>query len=207
MTLDALLNAFVTLFVTIDPPGLAAMSLALTAGMNRQERGQVALRSVIIGTLILTVFMLAGSALLSALGITMPAFRVAGGLLLFYIAFEMVFEKRQSRHEEAAKRAITKDDIRNVAVFPLAVPLIAGPGAISASIILASEFADPLARLALFGILLSVSLILYLTLLLADRVNNLIGDTGRNIMTRLLGILLAALAVQFIADGAKSLAG
>ena len=206
MNTDLLINAFVTLFVTIDPPGLAAISLGLTVGMNTAQRRQVALRGVLIGTTILITFMMIGAALLSTLGITMEAFRVAGGLLLFYIAFEMVFEKRQERHEKSTERAITRDDIHNAAVFPLAIPLIAGPGSISASILLASEFSTPIERITLIGILLGIAVLLYLALALADKVDHLIGDTGRIVATRLLGILLAALSVQYIADGVRNLA-
>ncbi len=205
MTLDLLLNAFITLFVTIDPPGLAAISLGLTLGMNTQQRRQVALRGVIIGTTILIAFMVFGATVLNTMGITMGAFRVAGGLLLFFIAFEMVFEKRQERHEKSAQRAITRDDIQNIAVFPLAIPLIAGPGSISASILLASQFSTPVERAALIGILLTISLLLFTALLLADKLDKLIGDTGRVIASRLLGILLAALSVQYIADGIRNL--
>lgn len=206
MSFDQLLNAFVTLFVTIDPPGLAAVSLGITVGMSPPQRREVALRGVIIGTIILVVFMVIGGSLLSTLGITMPAFRVAGGLLLFFIAFEMVFEKRQERQEKSTQRAITRADVQNVAVFPLAIPLIAGPGSISASILLASQFSAPLQRLTLVGILLGVMAILLMSLLLADQINRYIGDTGRVIATRLLGILLAALSVQYIADGVRELA-
>ncbi len=206
MNFDLLLNAFVTLFVTIDPPGLAAVSLGLTVGMNSKQRRQVALRGTIIGTIILVAFMMIGAPLLATLGITMEAFRVAGGLLLFYIAFEMVFEKRQERHEKSANRAITRDDIHNIAVFPLAIPLIAGPGSISASILLASQFTTPVERITLVGILLSIALLLYVSLALADKIDKLIGDTGRIIATRLLGILLAALSVQYISDGVRILA-
>src|SRR5690606_19696057 len=108
---DAILNAFVTLLVTIDPGGLAPLFLALTAGMNRAERHQVAVRASVIGFAVLVLFAIAGSAILSVLGITLAAFRVAGGLLLFVIAFEMIFERRQERHEKSATRAITKDTI------------------------------------------------------------------------------------------------
>ncbi len=205
MTFDLLLNAFITLFVTIDPPGLAAVSLGITVGMDTQQRRQVALRGVVIGTSLLVAFMIVGATLLNTLGITMGAFRVAGGLLLFFIAFEMVFEKRQERHEKSAKRAITRDDIQNIAVVPLAIPLIAGPGSISASILLASEFSTPVERATLIGILLSISLILFIALVLADKLNGIIGDTGRVIASRLLGILLAALSVQYIADGIRNL--
>ena len=126
-------NAFVTILVTIDPPGLAPLFLALTPGMTRSERSQVAIRSVVIGFAVLALFALAGPAILAVFGITLPAFRVAGGLLLFFIAFEMIFERRQDRKERSADTAVTRDHIRNIAAFPLAIPLMAGPGAISAS--------------------------------------------------------------------------
>ncbi|MEZ5809917.1 MAG: MarC family protein [Rhizobiaceae bacterium] len=202
---DAVLNAFVTLLVTIDPPGLAPLFLALTAGMNRGERRQVAVRATVIAFAVLALFAVAGSVILSVLGITLPAFRVAGGLLLFYIAFEMVFERRQERHEKSAKRAITKDMIRNIAVFPLAIPLLAGPGAISATILLAGEFAGPLPRVALVAIILAICALTWVVFLLSEPVDRLLGETGRTILTRLLGVILAALAVQFVADGVRAL--
>lgn len=202
---EAMLNALVTLLVTVDPPGLAPLFLGVTAGMNRAERGQVAVRACLIGLLVLTVFALAGSVILSVLGITLPAFRVAGGLLLFWIAFEMIFERRQERHEKSAKRAITRDEIHNIAAFPLAIPLIAGPGAISASVLLSGEFSEPLGKAALFGIIALVLLITYSVFVLAERIDAFLGETGRSILTRLLGVLLAALAVQFVSDGIKDL--
>lgn len=202
---EAILNAFITLLVTIDPAGLAPLFLALTSGMNRSERRQVATRATIIGFAILALFAVAGATILSVLGITLPAFRVAGGLLLFYIAFEMVFERRQERHEKSAKRAITSDMIRNIAVFPLAIPLLAGPGAISAAILLSGEFAEPAARAVLVGIILSIIILTWLVFLLSEPVDRLLGETGRSILTRLLGVILAALAVQFVADGVRAL--
>ncbi len=124
---DVAINALVTLLVTLDPPGLAPIFLVLTHGMNREQRKSVALRGVAISMAVLVAFILAGSAVLSVLGITLPAFRVAGGLLLFYIAFEMIFELRADRKAKTTEVAITRDHIANVAVFPLAIPLIAGP--------------------------------------------------------------------------------
>lgn len=202
---DILLNALVTLMVTIDPPGLAPLFLALTRGMNRKERGQVALRSSFIAFIVLTVFAIAGAQILALFGITLGAFRIAGGLLLFWIAFEMIFEKRQERHEKSAVVAITKDHIRNIAAFPLAIPLIAGPGAISATILLAGTFSDATSRLALIGIILICIASAYVVFFLAERVDRFLGETGRSILTRLLGVILAALAVQFVADGIKTL--
>lgn len=205
MNTDLVVQAVVTLFVTIDPVGLAPLFLAVTAGMNRAERRQVALRASIIAFCVFVLFALAGTLILSVFGITIPAFRVAGGLLLFWIAFEMVFERRQQRHENTAQRAITQDDIHGVSVFPLAIPLMAGPGAISATILLSGEFSGALDRTALIGIILAIIAMTYGVYLLAERVEGLLGETGRTVLTRLFGVILSALAVQFVADGVKAL--
>ena len=133
--MEQALSSFVTLFVTIDPPGLAPLFLALTAGMSRAERAQVAMRATVTAFGVLVLFAVAGIGILSVFGITIHAFRIAGGVLLFFIAFEMIFEKRHDRNEKSAEVA-QADHIRNIAVFPLAIPLIAGPGAISATILL-----------------------------------------------------------------------
>ena len=202
---DTLLNAFVTLLVTIDPPGLAPLFLALTGGMNRAERFQVSLRASIIGFVVMAVFAVAGAAILSLFGITLPAFRVAGGLLLFWIAFEMIFERRQERKNRSADKAITIDHIRNIAAFPLAIPLIAGPGAISATVLLSSAFGGIVGTLMLLAILAACILITFVVLVLSERIDRFLGETGRSILTRLLGVILAALAVQFVADGIKAL--
>ncbi|MBB6259547.1 multiple antibiotic resistance protein [Paenochrobactrum gallinarii] len=203
--IDAILSALVTLLVTIDPPGLAPLFLALTPGMNRQARNQVAKRATIIGFILLTIFAIAGAQIMSLFGISIGAFRVAGGLLLFWIAFEMIFEKRTERKEKSAEVAITKDHIHNIAAFPLAIPLIAGPGAISAVILLSDGLHAPVERSMLILVILACMAITYVTLLLAERVDRFLGETGRSILTRLLGVILAALAVQFVADGVKSL--
>lgn len=202
---DTLFNAFVTLLVTIDPPGLAPLFLALTGGMNRAERKQVGLRASVIGFGLLALFAVAGAAILNIFGITLPAFRVAGGLLLFYIAFEMIFERRQERKEKSADIAITKDHIHNIAAFPLAIPLIAGPGAISATVLLSGTFSTAGERSLLVLIIAACIALTYLVFLLAERVDGFLGETGRSILTRLLGVILAALAVQFVADGIKAL--
>lgn len=207
-TYDAIINAFVTLMVTIDPPGLAPIFLAMTTGMNRDQRYSVAVRSSIISLAVLIAFSLFGIAILEVLGITIHAFRVAGGLLLFYIAFEMIFEKRQERKEKLSETAITKDHIANVAVFPLAIPLIAGPGAISATILLSTQMGTDLTGKIVLAAILAFSICLVLlAFLAAELIDKLLGTTGRNILTRLLGVLLAALSVQFVADGAKALFG
>ncbi|MGN6548955.1 MAG: MarC family protein [Pararhizobium sp.] len=201
---DMLVNAIVTILVTIDPVGLAPIFLGLTTGMNRAERFQVALRACIIGGGVLIAFALAGSALLKLFGITLPAFRIAGGLLLFWIAFEMIFEKRQERHEKSAERAVTQDRIRNTAVFPLGIPLIAGPGAISAVILLSGTFDAPILKAELLVVLVGCLLVLLAALVIAERIDRFLGETGRTILTRLLGVILAALSVQFVMDGIRA---
>ncbi|MDF1600107.1 MarC family protein [Mesorhizobium sp. YIM 152430] len=202
---DAIFNAFVTLLVTIDPPGLAPLFLALTGGMNRAERAQVGLRASIIAFAILALFAVAGTTILAVFGITLPAFRVAGGLLLFYIAFEMIFERRNERKEKSADAAITVDHIRNIAAFPLALPLIAGPGAISATVLLSGTFESAPHRALLVAIIAACIGLTWLVFIAAERIDRFLGETGRSILTRLLGVILAALAVQFVADGVKAL--
>ena len=205
ITTDTLLNAFVTLFVTIDPPGLAPLFLGLTAGMTRAERYSVAFRGTAIAVVLLIVFSMTGTAILSLMGITIHAFRLAGGLLLFYIAFEMIFNKRQERHEQITE-VMSKEHIASIAVFPLAIPLIAGPGAISATILLSTQMAtDIQGRIVLIAIILAVIGLVLLAFFAAEAIDKYLGQTGRNILTRLLGVLLAALAVQFVADGAIAL--
>ena len=201
---ETLINALTTLLVTLDPPGLAPVFLALTAGMNRSQRSQVALRGSIIAFGILAVFAVFGLAILNLLGISLGSFRIAGGLLLFWIAFEMIFEKRQERKEKTSEIAITKDHLHNLAVFPLALPLIAGPGAISATVLLAGSMNTTFEMVVLILILAFAMGLVYAALIVAERMDRFLGNTGRAILTRLLGVLLAALSVQFVVDGIKS---
>jgi multiple antibiotic resistance protein len=205
LSYEIVFNAFVTLLVTIDPPGLAPIFLAVTRGMTREERRQVSVRASVIGFLVLALFAIAGTLILSVFGITLPAFRVAGGLLLFFIAVEMVFERRNDRKERISDVAVRRDHIHNIAAFPLAIPLIAGPGAISASVLLSGAFDGFTGQAALVGIIFVCLVLTYVVFLLADRIDNVLGQTGRSILTRLLGVILAALAVQFVADGIKAL--
>lgn len=202
MDVGGTLSNLVTLFVTVDPIGLAPVFLAATPGMAREQRTQVAVRSTGIAFAILAVFALSGDAVLRLLGISLPAFQIAGGLLLFWIAFEMVFETRPERKQSTADIAVTQDQIRNVAAFPLAIPLLAGPGAITATILLAGRSATlPLGLIGLLALVLLASLAVFLT---AERLSVLLGATGNSVMTRLLGIILAALAVQFVITGTKA---
>ncbi len=206
--MEFLSNAFATLLVTIDPPAMAPMFLALTQGMNAAERRQVATRATIIAVLALAFFAFAGQTLLGLLGISLPAFRIAGGLLLFWIAFEMVFERRTERKQAVARTAIDLDHIRNVAAFPLAIPLMAGPGAITATMLLAGQTGGQLPLMAaLVGIIAFICALCWIVFLFADQLSRLLGVTGNVVLTRLLGIVLVALAVQFVLDGVRAAFG
>lgn len=202
MGFDIWINAFATLFVTIDPIGLVPMFAALTQGMSSAERFATAIRAAIIAFVLLAVFALAGSLILSTLGITLDAFRIAGGLLLFYIAFEMIFERRQERHEKSSSKAITRADIANIAAFPLAIPLIAGPGSISAVILIAGEAHNSWPGISiLMAVIASVLGVMVAVFMGVGVMERVLGELGRMVLTRLMGVLLAALAVQFVADG------
>lgn len=217
-TLDTLLNAFVTLLVTTDPIGNAPIFLALTTGLSVAQRRGIAIRGSVIAFCILSTFALTGMAVLDAMGITIDAFRVAGGLLLFYTAFEMIYGGRQERKAEVGDAVshgdVVKDDsVMHIAVFPLAIPFIAGPGTISATILLSSELSSAsdtsawFGRLILVGLILTLMLITAATLIAAEALDKYIGNTGKLVITRLLGVLLAALSVQYVADGARALFG
>ncbi len=198
---DYVLNAFVTLLVTIDPPGLAPVFVVLTTGMAGGARRQAAIRASVVAGSVLIGFALIGEPLIGFLGISLPAFRIAGGLLLFAIAFEMVFGLREERKAATAQTAANRDDLRHVAVFPLAIPLVSGPGAISATILLSSQAPSAwgvIFLLFIIAILIGACLAVFL---LANRLEQMLGETGRIVVSRLLGLLLAALSVQFVADG------
>ena len=204
MLLEFLKTAFVTMLVTLDPPGLAPVFIGLTLGMTRAAQREVTLRATVIAFAILAAFAFGGGAVMDALGISIPAFRIAGGLLLFYIAFDMIFELRAQRKQELASDAMTIDHIRNVAAFPLAIPLMSGPGSITATMLLAGRAGGDWQ--ALGGLMLTIALVMllcYLTFLMAERVSRLLGTTGNVVLTRMLGVVLAALAVQFVIDGVR----
>ncbi len=194
-----LITAFATLFVVIDPPGLVPMFIALTQGMSNERRRAMALRACIIAAVLLTLFGLAGESILGFIGISMPAFRIAGGILLFLTALDMLFERRTQRRE--GQHA---DPDHDPSVFPLATPLIAGPGAIASVILLVGQSGPGWAgTAAVIGLLLGMIAVTYLFLLASPPLERMLGRTGTIVITRLLGMLLAALSVQFVIDGIK----
>jgi multiple antibiotic resistance protein len=205
MPLDFLISALVTLLVVVDPIGLTPAFLGVTAGLPPSARRSVAIRASCIAFGILAGAALAGDWLLRTLSISLPAFRIAGGLLLFSIASEMVFGVRITRQYETAGKAI-EEHVRDIAAFPLAIPLMAGPGAITATVLLSGRAnADALRLTALIGIIAVVMAACLLVFLAATRIERVLGQTGNTVLSRLLGVILAAMAVQFVVDGVKVL--
>ena len=202
--LELFLSAFVTLFVVIDPPGCAPIYAGLTKGATREQARAMAVRACIIATIILVVFALFGEQLLGALHIELDSFRIAGGIMLFIIALEMVFEKRTQRREERAEKVAATPEIEDVSVFPMAMPMLAGPGAIAAVMLLQNEARGPQATLVVLAALLVVMLLTLLALMAASPLMKLVGARVEAVITRLLGVLLAALAAQFVIDGLRN---
>ena len=204
---ELFLSAFVTLFVVIDPPGCAPIYAGLTKGANAAQRRNMALRACAIAAAILLVFALFGVDLLAALHIELDSFRIAGGLMLFWIAWEMVFEKRTQRREERAEKIAAQHantpEVEDVSVFPMAMPMLAGPGAIAAIMLLMQEANGWEASLVVLGALASVLVLTALALVAAGPLMRLFGDRVEAVVTRLLGVLLAALAAQYVIDGLR----
>jgi multiple antibiotic resistance protein len=203
--LDIVLHAFTTLFVVIDPLGLVPVLLALTAGMAAAARRWTALKGTLIAALILLGFGLAGEALLGLLGIGLAAFRIAGGVMLLLIALEMVFERRADRRSRSADELRDVGGRDDLAVFPLAIPLLSGPGAIASIMLLMDRYQDNLVgQTIVLAALLAVMALCVAVLLLLEPLERLLGPTLTHVVSRLLGILLAALAVQYVLDGLRS---
>jgi multiple antibiotic resistance protein len=203
LPVDYLISTFVTLFVVVDPVGLAPTFVAITHGLPISARRQIAIRASLIAAAILIGAAVIGDWLLARLGISLPAFRIAGGLLLFSIASEMVFGVRIERQSRTAEQAL--EDVRHIAAFPLAIPLMAGPGAITATVLLAAQAdARPVFLLVLIAIIVVVIGLCLAVFLLASRIGPLLGTTPNVVLSRLLGVLLAALAVQFVIDGIRA---
>jgi len=202
MLSELFISALITLFVVIDPPGCAPIYAGLTKNATRAQARTMALRATGIAAIILLIFAFFGEALLGALHIQLDAFRIAGGLMLFFIAFEMVFEKRTQRREERADK-VSASEVEDVSVFPMAMPMLAGPGAIAAVMLLMNEAKDWPAKAAVFAALGLVLALTALALVAAGPLIRLLGDKVEAVITRLLGVLLAALAAQYVIDGLR----
>ncbi len=203
--LELLINTFVLLIVVIDPVGLVPMFAAITRGESERARRRMALRGTAIAAIILVTFIFAGDGILRALGVSVPAFQIAGGVLLFLLAVDMVFARHsgfRSTTEREQQEAASRKDI---SVFPLAFPLIAGPGALTTVLLMVNDQGDnPVFLLAGFAVLIAVLALTLVALLAAGRIMRLIGETGANVVSRVLGVILAALAVQYVLDGVQA---
>jgi multiple antibiotic resistance protein len=200
---ELFVSAFITLFVVIDPPGCAPIFSSLTTGASEAHRRAMAWRAVVIAAFILIVFALVGEKLLSTLGIGLEAFRIAGGIMLFFIAMDMVFEKRTQRREDRAEKVRQTPEIEDVSVFPMAMPMIAGPGSIATVMLLVARASGPVETAVVLGALAANLVLMAGALLAAGPLMKLLGAKVEAVITRLLGVLLAALAVQFVLDGLR----
>jgi len=199
---DYVLNAFVTLFIVVDPIGVAPVFVALTAGGDADHRRRMAVRGVALGAVILYVFAWVGPSLLAALAVTLPAFRIAGGLLLFLLAVDMILVRPSGLRTTTGEEEQEARGLPDISVFPLAIPLIAGPGALTSLVLLVGRAdGDPVHVAVLMGVLAAVLVCSLLALLFAGWLTAWLGTTGTNVIARVLGIVLAALAVQYVLDG------
>lgn len=205
---EAFATALVAFMVTVDPLGIVPLFIAITRGSGPPARRRMAGKGVLIGGVLLLAFALAGERLLGAMGIGLSAFRIAGGMFLFLLALEMVFERRTGRRGGTASHLADERHGEDVAVFPLAIPLLAGPAAITAVILAMDRWrAVPLGQLAVLAALALTLLATWLALLLAARLDRLLGPTLIGVLSRLLGLLLGALAVQYVLDGVRTAFG
>lgn len=200
---EAFIAAFIALFVIVDPVGIAPVFAGLTQGTPKSHQRKMAMKGTVIGAAILVFFALVGERFLGALGISLDALRVAGGFMLFIIALEMVFEKRTERKQETAEKL--DEHFEDISVFPVALPLLAGPGSIATIMLLIADYeGDMVAQGGIIAALGVVMLITLIVFFMAGRVMDFLGPTVNAVLTRLLGVILAALAAQYILDGLKN---
>ena len=202
--IELYISSLITFFVVIDPPGCAPIYAGLTSGATPSQRRAMAIRAVFVASIILFVFAGFGETLLRSLGISLDSFRIAGGIMLFLIALEMVFEKRTERREDRAAKIAATPEVEDVSIFPMAMPMIAGPGSI-ASVMLLMSRNHGIERIAVvLAALATILLLTLLALVAAGPIMRVLGAKIEAVITRLLGVLLAALAVQFVIDGVKA---
>jgi multiple antibiotic resistance protein len=201
--IELYISSLITFFVVIDPPGCAPIYAGLSAGADPVHRRAMAIRAVLVAAAILLVFALFGEDLLRGLGISLASFRIAGGIMLFLIALEMVFEKRTERREDRAAKVAATPEVEDVSIFPMAMPMIAGPGSIASVMLLMSKNDGIERTLVVLGALATILALTLLALLAAGPIMRVLGVKIEAVITRLLGVLLAALAVQFVIDGIR----
>ena len=199
--IELYISSLITFFVVIDPPGCAPIYAGLSASASALQKRAMAIRAVGVSALILFVFALFGEALLKGLGISLASFRIAGGIMLFLIALEMVFEKRTERREDRAAKVASDPEVEDVSIFPMAMPMIAGPGSIASVMLLMSRNNGIERQAVVLAAMVTILLLTLVALLAAGPIMRILGAKIEAVITRLLGVLLAALAVQFVIDG------
>ncbi|MBD8619670.1 multiple antibiotic resistance protein [Sphingomonas sp. PP-CE-3G-477] len=199
--IELYISSLITFFVVIDPPGCAPIYAGLSAGASTLQKRAMAMRAVGVAAAILFVFALFGEALLKGLGISLASFRIAGGIMLFLIALEMVFEKRTERREDRAAKVASDPEVEDVSIFPMAMPMIAGPGSIASVMLLMSRNSGIERSAVVLAAMVTILLLTLVALLAAGPIMRILGAKIEAVITRLLGVLLAALAVQFVLDG------
>jgi len=214
---ELFISSFVTFFVVIDPLGIAPIFAVMTDGASAKFKRRMIIKATVTGTIILLMFAFVGNGLLSALGISLMAFKTAGGVLLFLIALDMVFEKRTERREKKSEEfthesaladskesAIPDEEFDDISVFPMAIPFMAGPGSIAYIMLLMSNHAEVVQEKGVvIGAMLAVLVLTVFILMAATKIIDMLGQTVANAITRILGVLLAALATQYMFDGIK----
>jgi multiple antibiotic resistance protein len=204
LELELFLSAFAVLFVIIDPPGCAPIFATLTRGTSRKHQVEMAFKSVFIAAIILSGFAYAGEFIFTKLGISLDSLRIAGGIILFIIGLNMVFEKRTEKRKDRAEEVLeTTKDPEDISVFPMGIPMIAGPGTMASLLILMGRANNWQQELTIMIALAGVLLISLIAFLISGPLIRLMGETFTNILTRVLGVLLATLAAQFVLDGIK----
>lgn len=195
------LNAFVVLFIVVDPIGVAWMFATFTAASSQAQQRKMAFRGVVLAGVIMYLFFFLGDGLLKWMAISLPAFRIAGGILLFLLSLEMVFARQSGLRSTTSGEQHEAELKQDVSVFPLAFPLLAGPGALTTVLLMAGQAEVIVDRMLMMGVILLISIVSMLALLMSRPITQMLGETGANVISRLLGLILAALAVQYVIDG------
>jgi MarC family membrane protein len=197
------LNAFVVLFIVVDPIGVAWLFAVLTVGIELKQQRRMAILGVVFALVFMYLFFFLGDSVLNWMGISLAAFRIAGGILLFLLALEMVFARQSGLRSTTIGEQHEAEHKKDISVFPLAFPLLAGPGALATVMLMAGQIETITQRLTFSAVIFMVGVITMLALYMARPLSARLGETGANVISRLLGLILAALAVQFVIDGIK----
>ncbi|MDC0885089.1 MarC family protein [Gammaproteobacteria bacterium] len=199
---DQLLENTILLFVAVDPIALVPIFASLTQGLNKEDIRKIYIQATVVSFFILSLFYLFGTAILDVMGISMSSFKIIGGLFLVAIAFQMVLEQRQTRRQNTAEVALDDESIQSLAIFPLAIPLIAGPGAMTTALLIAETNSnDPKEMLINFAPILIIIILVAFAMWLSASLSKKVGPTIIIVIQKIFGILLGALAIEFVVAG------